>query len=144
MSRIYHERQPFGELLRYWRERRGWSQNTLAKHTGYDHTYISKLESFDERNVALRTPTRNAVEKFADVLALTNEQKLEFFVSAGFYPPNVDGIMLADCDPAVIVLHDLLKQMPAHEASTFSHAMRMLFATYRYETFRWGEYKRPN
>ena len=49
----------FGVTLKRFREARRVSQSKLAERAGFDHSYVSRLES------SARTPTRDAVEQLA-------------------------------------------------------------------------------
>ena len=50
----------FAQLLKQYRETTRISRSRLAESSGFDHSYVSRLES------GHRMPTRDAVVKFAD------------------------------------------------------------------------------
>jgi transcriptional regulator with XRE-family HTH domain len=80
----------FGGVLKAFREARRVSQSKLAKRAGFDHSYVSRLES------GARTPTRDAVEQLADALELDGVQHDELLVSAGFLPREVSSLLAGE------------------------------------------------
>jgi transcriptional regulator with XRE-family HTH domain len=78
----------FGELLRAYRKRRGWTQVTLALRVGYDPSYISRLESDGN----LRSPPkREVVLRIAKALGLNREETDNLLLSA-MYAPDLSGL----------------------------------------------------
>jgi transcriptional regulator with XRE-family HTH domain len=72
--------EPFGTVLKRYREAARLSQNKLARLARYDHSYISRLESTS------RVPTREAVENICDALDRTNaKMRADLLASAGYY-----------------------------------------------------------
>ena len=68
----------FSALLRHHRTAMGVSQKTLARVTGLDRSYISRLESGD------RDPSREVIEQLADALTLNSAQRVVLAASAGY------------------------------------------------------------
>jgi transcriptional regulator with XRE-family HTH domain len=66
----------YGRLLREFRERRRMTQGRLAQAAGYDATYVSRLES------GQREPSREAVERLADVLCLSAGERSALLVAS--------------------------------------------------------------
>jgi transcriptional regulator with XRE-family HTH domain len=56
--------EAFGDVLRTWRRRRGFSQEGLAAESGYHRTYISLLER------GLRSPSLSTLFALAQILAV--------------------------------------------------------------------------
>ena len=79
--------QGFGPVLKQFREARRVSQSKLAERAGFDHSYVSRLES------GARTPTRDAVEQLAQALGLERVQQDELLASAGFLPSEVSSLL---------------------------------------------------
>ena len=77
----------FAELLKRFREGARTSQSRLAESAGFDHSYVSRLESGN------RTPTREAVVKLADALGLTPEQRDSLLAAAGYMPQRVESLL---------------------------------------------------
>lgn len=80
----------FGATLKGYREARRVSQSRLAERAGFDHSYVSRLES------GARTPTRDAVQQLGDALELDGLQQDELFASAGFLPLEVSSLLSAE------------------------------------------------
>lgn len=78
----------FPALLKHYRERARHSQSRLAELAGFDHSYISRLES------GARTPTWEAVGKIADALKLDDADWQALLISAGFISDD-DGDLLS-------------------------------------------------
>jgi transcriptional regulator with XRE-family HTH domain len=72
----------FGAVLKELRERAGLSQNQLAKLSGLDHSYLSRLES------GQRHPSYDAVARLAKVLARDKQERERLFAAAGYVPPE--------------------------------------------------------
>lgn len=77
----------FPTLLKHFRERACLSQSKLADKSGFDHSYISRLES------NARTPTRDAVVKLSDALKLDDADWQALMIAAGFISDD-DGELL--------------------------------------------------
>ena len=80
----------FGDVLREKRQsRHRISQSKLAELAGFDHSYVSRLET------GARNPTREAVEFLADALNLDQRERAELLVAAGFTPHGTHHMFLA-------------------------------------------------
>ncbi|HMM40627.1 MAG TPA: helix-turn-helix domain-containing protein [Thermomicrobiales bacterium] len=76
----------FAPLLRELRDRRRLSQSRLAEAAGFDHSYVSRLESGN------RMPTRDAVQKLADAMALGDGERDALLAAAGFMPGRIESL----------------------------------------------------
>lgn len=85
----------FAETLTRLRRRTRFSQARLARSAGFDHSYMSRLESGN------RMPTRSAVEKISDTLELTPEDRDDLLISAGFLPVDFDPVAWRELRPLV-------------------------------------------
>lgn len=75
---------PFAELLRRYREAARVSQSRLAQLSGFDHSYVSRLES------GRRAPTREAVLRLASALGLGPAERDNLLAAAGFLPQRAE------------------------------------------------------
>ncbi|MBX6342854.1 MAG: helix-turn-helix transcriptional regulator [Thermomicrobiaceae bacterium] len=98
----------FAQLLKQYRESVRMSQSRLAEASGFDHSYVSRLESGN------RMPTREAVTKLADALELSGSQRDKLFATAGFMPQRVESL-LAD-EPILTEVFQLLQSDEVPEA----------------------------
>lgn len=80
----------FACTLRQSRERKRLSQSRLAAAAGFDHSYVSRLES------GSRTPTRDAVLKLSSALALDEIETDSLLASAGFMPARIENLLAAE------------------------------------------------
>ncbi len=103
-----NEQPDFSQLLKQYRERGRVSQSRLAEIAGFDHSYVSRLESGN------RTPTREAVTKLADALDLLPEHRDNLLAAGGFMPVRVESL-LGD-EPALMELLHLLQSRDVPEA----------------------------
>lgn len=95
----------FGAVLHRLRESRRMSMNALGECAGFDHSYISRIES------GQRTPTRNAVGAMADAMFCDRAETDALLAAAGFLPvgsappltgePEVAAALAVLTDPAV-------------------------------------------
>src|SRR5438067_990734 len=76
----------FAPLLREFRDRRRLSQSRLAEAAGFDHSYVSRLES------GTRMPTREAVTKLAEAMGLDDGERDALLASAGFMPGRIESL----------------------------------------------------
>lgn len=97
----------FGGALRGFREGRKVSQSKLAQRAGFDHSYVSRLES------GARTPTREAVDQLASAMELTGVQHDELLVSAGFLPREVSSLLAGE--PEITEVLNLLQNSDVPE-----------------------------
>ncbi|HEV2127364.1 MAG TPA: helix-turn-helix transcriptional regulator [Thermomicrobiales bacterium] len=110
----------FGRVLKEFREQRRVSQSKLAKRAGFDHSYVSRLES------GARTPTREAVEQLAGALELDGVQQDELLVSAGFLPREVSSLLAGE--PEITEVLNLLQnaEVPEEYRSSMRQVLRVL------------------
>ena len=80
----------FAVALRQCRELQRLSQSRLAAAAGFDHSYVSRLES------GTRTPTRDAVVKLGEALALDDIQADALLAAAGFMPERIENLLSAE------------------------------------------------
>jgi transcriptional regulator with XRE-family HTH domain len=80
----------FALALRQCREARRLSQSRLAAEAGFDHSYVSRLES------GTRTPTREAVMRLGQALSLDDSYRDSLLVAAGFMPMRVENLLAAE------------------------------------------------
>lgn len=66
----------FGVELKVLRLTAGLSQSKLAQHAGFDHSYVSRLES------GARDPTREAVDRLCEALKADEGQRRRLLASA--------------------------------------------------------------
>lgn len=79
----------FGKVLRDLRERTRLSQSKLAEYAGYDHSFVSRLESEH------RQPTRESIRRFYETLRVANgtintADYQRLMEAAGFLVPDAD------------------------------------------------------
>lgn len=98
----------FGPVLKQFREARRVSQSKLAERAGFDHSYVSRLES------GARTPTRDAVEQLSQALGLEQIQQDELLASAGFLPREVSSLLSGE--PEITEVLNLLQNNEVPEA----------------------------
>ncbi len=80
----------FSTALRQSRERQRLSQSRLAAAAGFDHSYVSRLES------GTRTPTRDAVVKLGDALMLDGIETDALLAAAGFMPARIENLLASE------------------------------------------------
>ena len=92
----------FAVALREARESAGLSQSRLAAQAGYDHSYVSRLESDS------RTPTREAVLGLASAMGLADVDRDQLLAAAGFLPLRVEHLLANEpvVSEAYAVLND--------------------------------------
>jgi transcriptional regulator with XRE-family HTH domain len=88
-------RNAFGQLVRFYREQRGWSQEELAERWGYTRNYISLIERGQRK---LDSPTQ--VMRLADILGIP-EEKLEA-IGRGIPRRKVDIQAPQEADNAIL------------------------------------------
>ncbi len=98
----------FGVTLKKFREARRVSQSKLAGRAGFDHSYVSRLES------GARTPTRDAVEQLAAALDLESVSRDELLASAGFLPGELSSLLSGE--PEITEVLGLLQNNHVPEA----------------------------
>lgn len=80
----------FAACLREMRARARLSQSRLAEAAGFDHSYVSRLESGG------RLPTRDAVVKLAAAMQLTEHDRDALLAAAGFMPGRVESLLAGE------------------------------------------------
>jgi len=110
----------FGVALKRFREDRRVSQSKLAERAGFDHSYVSRLES------GARTPTRDAVEQLARALELDQVNRDELLASAGFLPGEVASLLSGE--PEITDVLGLLQnaQVPEAYRDSMRQVLRLL------------------
>lgn len=106
----------FGVVLKQFRETRRVSQSKLAERAGFDHSYVSRLES------GARTPTRDAVDQLAGALDLVQLQQDELLAAAGFLPREVSSLLAGE--PEITEVLNLLQN--ASVPSAYRDSMRQV------------------
>lgn len=106
-TRLVIERAVFGLTLKDYREARRVSQSKLAVRAGFDHSYVSRLES------GARTPTRDAVAQLADALELDGMHHDKLLVSAGYLPREVSSLLAEE--PEITEVLNLLQNLDVPE-----------------------------
>lgn len=77
----------FPLLLREYRDRSRLSQARLAEAAGFDHSYVSRLES------GVRAPSQATVLKLVDALRLDAADRDALLAAAGFAADNTDTLV---------------------------------------------------
>ena len=110
----------FGVLLKAQREARRVSQSKLAERADFDHSYVSRLES------GSRMPTREAVERLARAMALSQAEEDSLLAGAGFLPRDVSNL-LSD-EPVIGEVLELLQNddVPAEYRENIRQVLRLL------------------
>ena len=110
----------FGVTLKRFRETRRVSQSKLALRAGFDHSYVSRLES------GARQPTRDAVEQLAQALELEQVNCDELLASAGFLPGEVSSLLSGE--PEITEVLGLLQnnQVPEAYRDSMRQVLRLL------------------
>lgn len=110
----------FPTLLKSYRERAGLSQSKLAEASGFDHSYISRLES-DARN-----PSRDAVATLSEKLHLSDDERDALMRSAGYLLPESPIERAAQTIPE---LRDLAEMLIDERVSrSYRGSVRMLMS----------------
>ncbi|MDQ4100180.1 MAG: helix-turn-helix transcriptional regulator [Chloroflexota bacterium] len=110
----------FGKVLKRFREVRRVSQSKLAERAGFDHSYVSRLES------GARTPTRDAVEQLSRALDLDRVQQDELLAAAGFLPREVSSLLAGE--PEITEVLGLLQndEVPEAYRDSMRQVLRLL------------------
>jgi len=110
----------FGVTLKRFREARHVSQSKLAERAGFDHSYVSRLES------GARTPTRDAVEQLAKAMELEQVNRDELLAAAGFLPGEVSSLLSGE--PEITEVLGLLQnnQVPEAYRDSMRQVLRLL------------------
>ena len=120
------QRGPFGVALKAFREARRLSQIRLAERAGYDHSYVSRLES------GARVPTRVAVDRLAHALDGGDDDRDRLMTAAGFVVTNGQQATL-DREPALVAAVALLGDaaVPIDLRDGFREQLFTLTSVYR-------------
>jgi transcriptional regulator with XRE-family HTH domain len=115
-----HVSPEFGVLLKGLRETRRVSQSKLAERADFDHSYVSRLES------GARMPTRDAVERLAQAMVLSQVEEDGLLAAAGFLPRDVASL-LSD-EPVIGEVLDLLQDdaVPVEYRENMRQVLRLL------------------
>ena len=110
----------FGVTLKKYRETLRVSQSKLAERAGFDHSYVSRLES------GARTPTRDAVEQLSRALELERVEQDELLASAGFLPKEISSLLSGE--PEITEVLGLLQnnQVPEAYRDSMRQVLRLL------------------
>jgi transcriptional regulator with XRE-family HTH domain len=116
----------FGGLLKRCREARGVSQSKLAERAGFDHSYVSRLES------GARTPTRDAVDRLGEALTLNQVERDALLAAAGFLPRDVSSLLSSE--PVIGEVLDLLQDedVPQEYRENIRQVLRLLAEQVRF------------
>lgn len=104
---------PFAATLAELREARGLSQSRLAHESGFDHSYVSRLEN------GKREASRDTINTFAEVMDLSGRERDRLLIAGGFAPSD-PAALLADL-PAVAEAVRLLRDpaLPAWQRHAY-------------------------
>lgn len=110
----------FAPMLREFRDRRRLSQSRLAEAAGFDHSYVSRLES------GTRMPTRDAVVKLAEAMGLGDGERDTLLASAGFMPGRIESLFASE--PVLSEVLGLLQDraVPAEVRDDVRHMISLL------------------
>ncbi len=127
----------FGVTLKRFREDRRVSQSKLAERAGFDHSYVSRLES------GARTPTRDAVVQLAQALDLIELNQDELLASAGFLPREVSSLLSGE--PEITEVLGLLQndEVPEAYRDSMRQVLRLLAEQAKLVIERRGESNIP-
>jgi transcriptional regulator with XRE-family HTH domain len=117
---MQEEQRRFGTTLKQFRETRRVSQSKLAERAGFDHSYVSRLES------GARTPTRDAVQQLSAAMELERVQQDELLAAAGFLPREVSSLLSGE--PEITEVLGLLQnaQVPEAYRDSMRQVLRLL------------------
>ncbi|MEZ4496807.1 MAG: helix-turn-helix transcriptional regulator [Thermomicrobiales bacterium] len=123
-----HGGNDFGALLKRCREARHVSQSKLAERAGFDHSYVSRLES------GARTPTRDAVDRLGEALTLDQVERDALLAAAGFLPRDVNSLLANE--PVIGEVLDLLQDesLPMEARENFRQVLKLLAQNIRFST----------
>ena len=109
----------FATALRQAREAAGLSQSRLAARAGYDHSYVSRLESDS------RAPTRDAVLSLGNAMGLADVDRDYLLAAAGFLPVRVENLLASE--PVVSEVYAVLNDgsLPGDVREDLRSAIRM-------------------
>jgi transcriptional regulator with XRE-family HTH domain len=96
----------FGESLRSFRLRAKLTQKQLGDAAGWDFTYVSKLERPDGP-----VPGRESIERAAEALGLTTEERYQLLQLASKVPTEVERMIVSE--PAAVQFFGEMKRRTA-------------------------------
>jgi transcriptional regulator with XRE-family HTH domain len=110
----------FAAVLKTYRTACRTSMSQLAIEAGFDHSYISRLES------GHRAPTREAVNRIATALGLDAPARDHLLASAGYLPKRTAHVFTGE--PVLAELLDLLQDdtIPADSRANVRAMLRLL------------------
>ena len=116
----------FGNLLKQLREQQSVSQSKLAERAGFDHSYVSRLES------GARMPTREAVDRLGEAMRLDRNGLDAMLASAGFLPKDVSSLLSSE--PVIGEVLDLLQDegVPTEYRDNMRQVLKLLTAQVRF------------
>jgi transcriptional regulator with XRE-family HTH domain len=116
----HHAAVTFAPMLRELRDRRRLSQSRLAEAAGFDHSYVSRLES------GTRMPTRDAVSKLADAMLLGDSERDALLASAGFMPGRIESLFASEpvLSEVLVLLQD--RTVPVEVREDVRHMISLL------------------
>ena len=116
----------FGNLLKQLREQHSVSQSKLAERAGFDHSYVSRLES------GARMPTREAVDRLGEAMSLDRNGLDAMLASAGFLPKDVSSLLSSE--PVIGDVLDLLQDegVPSEYRENMRQVLKLLTAQVRF------------
>ena len=119
------QNQGFGGVLKGLREVRRVSQSKLAERAGFDHSYVSRLES------GARTPTREAVMQLAGALGLAHGEQDALLAAAGFLPREISSLLSSE--PEITQVLNLLQDegLPVAYRDKIRESLRTLVDSWR-------------
>lgn len=138
MSVEMRGRTRFSQTLKGLREEARVSQSKLAERAGFDHSYVSRLES------GTRTPTREAVEQLALALGAGPGAQDELLAAAGFLPRELGSLLTEE--PELSELLSILRgdHVPGEVQRLIREHLRLLAAQGRMFTPAHPDANRPN
>ena len=86
----------FPQVLREARNRTRFSQSRLAERAGFDHSYVSRLESTVTQSDYQRKPSRGTVYKLARAMQLGVIDTDTLLVAAGYMPDDPGSLVEAE------------------------------------------------
>lgn len=103
----------FGRTLKAARTLRKLSQSKLAELAGFDHSYVSRLESGG------RAPGTETVAALVKTLELDDGWRSRMYMAAGFAPPSLAGIITEE----VLELEQALRRLEVVSPSAHAAAL---------------------
>ncbi len=138
MSVEIRGRTRFSSVLKGLREEARVSQSKLAERAGFDHSYVSRLES------GTRTPTREAVEQLALALGAGSGAQDELLAAAGFLPRELGSLMTEEPELSEVVSILRSEHVPDEVQRLIREHLRLLAAQGRMFTAAHPSANRPS